>query len=257
MSQVISCPNCGKKLALRDELRGRALLCPQCKTKFTTPIEGAESTAEVFDTAANTTSSPGDSNVAFLNSLAPTASATAATAATGSPLAGRSPAPARSAAGAPATAAKSAASAAARTAPSRAKQKNDQMLFVYIGGGVAAAVVVLILIVVGLSSHGGGKKDEKDVRFGMRLTERKRLFEDLLHAADQNGPNKECRDEWRQLGKKWNLSDQQISQVFSEGMDRNWEQPAVPATIDQKEKTNRHEWVLRWNQTHRDPIMSQ
>ena len=59
------------------------------------------------------------------------------------------------------------------------------------------------------------------------------------------------------LGSEKNLNNQQISEVFKEGMDHGWEQPTMTATIDQKQKTNRHEWMLIWNETHREPIMSQ
>ena len=39
MPVVVSCPNCEKKLAVKDELKGRALVCPQCKGRFSVPAD--------------------------------------------------------------------------------------------------------------------------------------------------------------------------------------------------------------------------
>ena len=95
------------------------------------------------------------------------------------------------------------------------------------------------------------------MRFGLTESQRKRLFEDLFHAVDEIGSRngyKECREEWRRLGGEQNLNDQQISDVFKEGMDRGWEQPAMAATMDQKHKTNRLEWIRTMNETA-EPVM--
>ena len=35
MSQVITCPNCEKKLTLKDRPKGRAVICPHCMNRFT------------------------------------------------------------------------------------------------------------------------------------------------------------------------------------------------------------------------------
>ena len=101
------------------------------------------------------------------------------------------------------------------------------------------------------------KKKAENIRFGMTESQRQGLFKELFHAVNEYGPNQECRDKWRRLGRPWNLSDQQISDIRTEGMDRGWEQPEMAATMDQKHKTNRLEWIRTMNETHRDPVMSQ
>ncbi|MGA2502410.1 MAG: hypothetical protein ABSH20_32110 [Tepidisphaeraceae bacterium] len=217
-------------------------------------------------TAAAEAPSQGGSEMDFFDNLTSAASPAPAktvtkAAAPARPSTAR-PAPAKASAKASAV---PAATAASRAAASRAKKKNDQMMLIYLGGGIGAAILLALLAILIMSSGGGAgssggggkKKDDTPPRFGMTGIQRKRFFESLLHAADENGPSKECRNEWVRLGREKNLSDQQISEVFKEGMDADWEQPAIPATVDQKQKTNRHEWVLMWNQTHRDPIMSQ
>ena len=86
----------------------------------------------------------------------------------------------------------------------------------------------------------------------MTESQRKHLFKDLFHAVDEIGSTnqyKDCREKWRQLGKPWNLTDQQIAAVRQEGIDEGWEQPAVAATMDQKEKTNRFDWIRTMNET--------
>lgn len=229
MSQVITCPHCEKKLALKDELQGRDLICPQCRSRFAAPAGEQQPAAD-----------------AFFDNLASAAGPVTAT--TKTSASGRSGAAMRS----------TATQAEARTMTGRAKKKKDQMMLVYIGGGIAAVVVVFILIALAMPHKDvTGSGGNKNMRFGMTESQRKRFFGELFHAVDELGPNKECRDEWRQLGSKWNLSDQQISEIRKEGMDRGWEQPAIPATTDQKQKTNRREWIRIMTQTHRDPILSQ
>lgn len=259
MSQVIACPNCDKKLAVKDELKGRALICPQCKGRFTVPADEPQSAAEVFDLVSDKAPPSGGSDMDFFESLVPSPVPAAAKTATKTASASRPAATARP------TAAQSPASpidlGATRASASRAKKKDEQMM-IYIGGGIAAAVVVIVLVVLivkGMSSSNRSVKKQKNenIRFGMTETQRKKLFQDMLHAVDENGVCKECRDEWRRLGSESKLTDQQISDVLKEGMDQGWEQPALPATTVQKQKTNRREWIRNMTETHREPIMSQ
>ena len=130
------------------------------------------------------------------------------------------------------------------------------MMMIYIGGGIAAAILLIVMVVAAMSTKSdGAKKKDENMRFGLTESQRKGFFKDLLHAVDEFGPNKACRDEWRQLGSKLNLSDRQISDIRKEGMEEGWEQPAIPATTDQKQKTNRREWIRIMTETHLDPIM--
>ncbi len=248
MSQVIPCPNCDKKLAVRDELKGRALICPQCKGRFTVPADGPQPAAGESGTASGAAPAPGGFDMGFLDNLGPAPGSATVKAAT------KTAAPVR----AKASTARVAPTVlgASRGTASRAKKKKDQMMMIYIGGGLAAAVLVVILLAVAISGAGGGKP----TRFGMTESQRKHLFKDLFHAVDEIGSTnqyKDCREKWRQLGKPWNLTDQQIAAVRQEGIDEGWEQPAVAATMDQKEKTNRFDWIRTMNETKRDPVMSQ
>ena len=260
MSQVVACPNCDKKLAVKDELKGRALICPQCKGRFTIPADEPQPEAEVFDIISDKAPTSGGSETDFFESLAPLPVLSASKAAT------KTPAEVRLTTAAHPTAAQASPPpidlGASRAAASRTKKKNDEQMMIYLCGGIAAAVVVVflvILIVKGMSSSNRATKKPKNenIRFGMKETERKQLFQEMLHAVDENGVCKECRDEWRRLGRESKLTDQQISDVLKEGMDQGWEQPALPATTVQKQKTNRREWIRVMTETHREPIMSQ
>jgi hypothetical protein len=143
----------------------------------------------------------------------------------------------------------------------RAKTKTDPTMF-YIGGGIAAVVLVVVLVAVAMSgnrgsSSGGGKKKDENIRFGMTETQRRRLYKDLIHAVDDNGMSKATQKEWRSLGKEFKLTDQQVSAVLQEGLENtDWEQPDLAATMDQRQKTNRMEWIRKMNETKREPIMS-
>lgn len=129
-------------------------------------------------------------------------------------------------------------------------------MMLYIGGGIAAAVLLVVLIAV-IMSHNSNARARKDqnIRLGMTETQRRELYEALTHAIDVYGPNTACRDEWRHLGSKWKLTDQQIASIRDEGLDHKWTQAEILATMDQKQKTNRMEWVRIRTQTNTDPIM--
>jgi hypothetical protein len=257
LSQVITCPKCDRKLVVRDELKGRALICPECKGRFTVPadelqpIDGGTRSGEVPSSAS--------SDMAFLDDLGP--SSVAASAKT--PVTTRSRGDAQSA-----DATVSYGSSFSRAAAIRAKRKNAQLKMIYTGGGIAVVAVIAVVAIMAMPLDRSGtmppnrgdttrsvKTENK--RFGMTEAERKRFFEELVHAVDQIGPNKQCRDEWRRLGREKSLGDQQISEVLKEGMEHHWTQPAIVATVDQRQKINRQQWIRTMNETKREPIMSQ
>ena len=246
VSQVIACPNCDKRLALRDELKGRTLICPQCKGRFTVPADETAAGIERFGTISNETPLPGGSDMAFLDDLAPLPRPGTAKMTRPSPATGY---------------AASTASIASRAAAIRAKKKNGQLMMFYIGGGIVAVVLFVVAMSMPSGGDGGAKTKEKDqnLRFGMTETERRKFFMDLVRAVDEIGDEngyRECRAEWRRLGGKVNLSDQQISDIRKEGMDYGWDDPQLPATTEQKQKSNRREWIRIITETHLDPVMS-
>jgi len=249
VSQVIACPNCNKRLVLSDELKGRTLICPQCKGRFTVPADETAAGIGEFGTISDETPLPGGSDMAFLDDLAPlpgpgTAKMARPLAATGY--------------------AASTASIASRAAAVRAKKKHNQLMMFYIGGGIVVVVLLVVMVAMSMLSgggDGGAKTKEKDqnLRFGMTETERRKFFMDLVRAVDEIGDEngyRECRAEWRRLGSKVNLGDQQISDIRKEGMESGWDDPQLPATTEQKQKTNRREWIRIITETHRDPVMS-
>jgi hypothetical protein len=266
VSQVITCPQCDKKLALRDELKGRKLICPQCKGRFTAPTDEGDPSSETFDSTSDNPAPADGSAMAFLDGLAsaPGPAAAKTPAKTSSTV--RPATAARPSAGKAASAAATASTApvdlgASRVAAIQAKKKKDsQKMLIYIGGGVAAAVlavIILVAAVMSFPSSGGPKGKNENIRFGLTESKRKQLFSDLFHAVDVNGVSKECQTEWRRLGGELNLNDQQISAVLQEGRDNNWEQPAFVVTTDQKQKQNRIEWIRTMTTTKREPIMGQ
>ena len=262
VSQVITCPNCDKKLALRDELKGRALVCPQCQGRFMAPADVPQAGPDLFGTASDEAPSPSASDMAFLDNLGPASAPAAAK------TAAKTPAPARPGTSQRRSVAKASAystvSSASRAAAIRAKKKNTELTMIYLGGGAAVAVLVGVLVAVVIGTTGGtapsngarAKKVDEVMRFGLTESQRQHLFEALLHAVDENGPNQQCRDEWRRLGREKNLTDQQITDVVQEGMDLGWPQPSLAATIDQRQKTNRLEWIRIRNGKNREPVMS-
>ena len=250
MSQVITCPKCDKKLALRDELKGRALICPQCKGRFTAPADGPQPATDGFGATSGEAHSPGGSAMAFLDNLAPaTGLVTAKTVA-------KTLAPARASAGGGGPAA----SAATRVAAGRAKQKEDQTMMIYIGTGIAVTVLVVILIAAALmkkdptSSGGGGKKNT--IRFNMTDSSRHQLFNELFTAVDQYGISKECKEEWFRLADSYKLDRKNIKDILAEGFDReDWSQPP-PAHVTNKTRGTRMDWIGK-RHNGSDPILAQ
>ena len=240
MSQVITCPNCEKKLALKDELKGRTLICPQCRGRFTPPADEAPA--------------PGGSGISFLDSLTPTPGATTAKAATKTPAVGTRPAT-TGASASPAV------SAAARAAASREKKQKDQFLLMCIGGGVAVAIMVVVMIVVAMSpggsggGGGGGKKKFEKILFGMSDSDRHKLFNEMFLAVDQYGITKACKEEWFRLADEHKLDRKYLKDILNEGFDRkDWDQPA-PAHITNQTRGARMEWIGKRAQGG-DPILA-
>ena len=229
LSQVITCPNCEKKLALKDELLGRAIICPQCKGRFVAPADGPGGNGDPSATASGETAPSGGSDMAFFDNLTSATGPAAAkvTAKTSNP---------RRAAG------KAAAPAAARSAASRTKKKNDQMMLVWVGGGVAAVVVFVIVLAVIMSSGGGGggTKKNENVHFGLGESIRRQLFKELILAVDTYGISKECKEEWFRLADKYKLERTHLQDLLDEGFSgKDWEQPA-PAARDESNPRRPH-----------------
>ena len=185
VSQVIACPNCDKKLALSEELKGRALICPQCKGRFTVPAD--EPPAATFGTTADRAPSGCGSGMDFLDNLgsAPGRAAAKTAAKTATPV---RPASARPATG------KAAASPASRAAASRAKKIDPMMI--YIGGGVAAAVLVVISWCCGHVVQGGRKRGNEASRegiFGMSDSSRHQLFNEMFWQSTNTASARNAR----------------------------------------------------------------
>jgi hypothetical protein len=256
VSQVIACPNCEKKLSLRDELKGRTLVCPQCKTRFKSPADDAPGDAYAVNSAE--TESQGGAEPDFFDSLGAAPDPSAARSATKNTV-GRSPATKR------ASLTRStdplASPTMARSAASRVKAKNQQKMMIYIGGAVGAGVLIVVVMAIIIAMSSGGKpvkkpKDE-NMRFGMTETQRRKFYIDLIRAVDDNGISKATQSEWRSLGREYKLSDQQIVDVLEEGLEKkDWEQPAVPATTDVRQKMNRIRWFDKRHETGHEPIMA-
>ena len=242
MGQVIACPNCEKKLALRDEFKGRTLVCPQCKTRFLAPDEPADaySVSSAEEPAGNGT------GVDFLADLGPASGPASAARTATKNVAGRSTA-------------RPTGPAASRTATSRAAAKFDPKM-IYIGGGIVAALVIVAVLVAvamsGNSTRAEKKKKDENIKFGMTETKRRSFYESLIHEVDLNGISKATQKEWILLGKEYNLKNSQISDIVQEGLDNGWLQPAIESTMDQRQKTNRGEWVRIMTEKKREPIMA-
>jgi phage FluMu protein Com len=227
VSRVISCPHCQRKLALKTEFQGRRLACPKCKGTFTMPDEDSA--------PAEASSSPSGSGMDFLDSLSSGSSGKKAAA--NEPMLPSSPSR----------------STYTKTAGKR-KAKGNPLLGVYIGVGVVAAVVVLGAIVA-LMSGGGPSQREDKIKDGLKLTERKKIFQDLYRAVDQNGPNEVCKQRWKQIAAEHKTNLEVIRRIIEDGMQEGWEQPGFE-NYNINAKTHRMDWIReRGLDGRNDPLL--
>jgi uncharacterized protein YbaR (Trm112 family) len=250
---VIACPNCEKKLAVKEELKGRALICPQCKGRFTVPA-GDSPSADPLDLAELSAPSTDDGGTGFFDSLGSSSPApiksVGASSLRASAARPASPKPTRA----------GVATGPSRATARRAKTQAEQMKMVYIGGGIAAAVLLLIIVVVVANSGGGssGKTVEpEDIRFNLKEGVRIQLFKKLVSAVDEYGISPACKKEWYRIADEYNLDRSNIKDVLEEGFafkNKKWELPEATSTA--KNRAVRMEWVAQ-RRGGSDPILSQ
>jgi hypothetical protein len=245
---VVSCPKCEKKLAVKDELKGRMLVCPQCKGKFSVP--GDEAPNDRLPNVVEESSAGGGMD--FLHGLGP--SSVGATKGNG-----QTTAPAYSAQRS-ATSRPFASSAAAARGAGRSKKKADQMMMIYIGGGVAAVLLIVIVAALAINGSGGGgsskPKEPADIRFGLDEGTRIKLFQLLVTTVDERGISKSCKDEWYRLADVYKLDRKNIKDLLDEGFsfkNNKWVLPEATSTA--KNRAVRMDWV-RERTNGPDPILA-
>jgi hypothetical protein len=256
VSSVVSCPNCEKKLAVKDEHKGRALICPQCKGRFTVPAGDAPA-GGLLDLLESEASAVGD--MGFLDGLGPAAAGPAKNsgAASASVYSAARPANGK------AIRSPVAVGAASRVAAGRARKQADQMKMIYIGGGIAATVVLVIIVAaaimngIGGGGAGSGANEPEDIRFGLPERTRIQLFQKLVSAVDERGISKSCKEEWYRLADESKLDRSNIKDLLDEGFsfkNKKWELPAATSTA--KNRALRMDWV-RQRTNGPDPVLSQ
>jgi hypothetical protein len=228
------------------------LICPQCKGRFTAPADdGPETDSDdpLPLKAEEPEASSNGSDTDFLANLS-------AGSAKGPSLA--APSPARPAAKSSLATVKSPSAGAGRAAASRAKKQSEQMMMIYIGGGIGAALLLIVVIAIAASSgtRGPGVKKDENIRFGLKETERRKLFKELITAVDENGISKECKAAWYGIADKYKLSHSNIKDVLDEGFrGGDWEQPA-PAHVTNQNRGIRMEWTAKRTRSGgSDPIL--
>jgi uncharacterized protein YbaR (Trm112 family) len=246
---VVSCPNCEKRLAVKDELKGRALVCPQCKGRFSVPADDAQKD-ELLGVAEDPAATGGGMD--FLHNLGP--SSVGATKGNGQTSALAYSAQ-RPTIGRPAVSS----SAAARTA-GRVKKQADQKKLIGIGGGIAAAILIVIVASLAFNGAGGGggekAKEVEDIRFGLKESDRIQLFQRLVRAVDERGISKSCKDEWYRLADEYKLDRKNIKDLLEEGFsfkNSKWVLPEATSTA--KNRAVRMDWI-RERTNGPDPVLA-
>ncbi len=197
MAPSIFCPHCNGKLAIRDELAGKRVICPHCKTAFQAPAEAAaeESFADFFADLS--------------------APATPRSPASGPPALTRAAPPPRKRPGPPPRPL-----AGTKIAKRGMKMNLPPTPYLLWGG---AGLAVLILAIGGwalVSSYA------PSLKYNLTQSQRKRLFYELVGAIDNLGyTNKACRTRWQELEDQFSVNNEATREILKEGFEHSWPQP--------------------------------
>ncbi len=235
MPTVVSCPNCEKKLAVKDQFKGRSLICPQCKRRFTVPADDV--------LVLGVSSAPSDGGMGFLDGLGPSSARPAKSVGSRSTT-GYSP--------------RTAVGGAARSAE-RAKMQAAQKQMILIGVGIALGMLVIVAaaILLNLPSSAPEKaKEAEDIRFGLPERTRIELFQKFVSAVDRDGITKTCKERWYRLADEYKLDHGHIKDILDEGFSFKNDKWALPeATSTAQGRAVRMDWV-RQRTAGSDPILA-
>ena len=244
MATAISCPNCDCKMSVRSELAGQRVTCPHCKSPFLAPAaDGAAGGAAAFPAGG---SSPAGTD--FFSDLSSTTTRPSASRPNGKAAGSSRGKAAGSSRG------KSAGSSRGKTAGgNRAAAKKLPIEWI-IGGGVGAGLLLIILVLVMvMGGPSKGKHNSKNgkqtvVKFGLSESQRRKLFYDLYEAVDRCGVNDNCRQEWRNLEKRYGVDREAVAKILDEGMGgsggglSDWRLPDFPEGTPAA-RANRKQWI--------------
>jgi hypothetical protein len=241
VSIVVSCPNCEKRLAVKDELKGRSLMCPKCNGRFTVPLNDVP--GDIVPVAGELAT--GNGSMGFLDDLGLASAGPATSTAGGTSATAYSP---RAVGGQSARAAE------------QSKRQADQMKMIYVGGGIAAAVLIVVALAIALNGIGGRgekAKEAEDTRFGLTERTRIELFQKLVSAVDRDGISKSCKEDWFRLADEYKLDRSHIKDLLDEGFsykNSKWELPEAVSTA--KNKALRQDWVRQRTTNGTDPVLA-
>lgn len=235
MAQAISCPQCEGKLSLRPELSGKRVVCPHCKNPFVAPaVNGAGPVATVPVAA----SAAGEMD--FLDGLSASTSRSSASRPVGKTT-GRTPGTTTGVLG-----------------RSKAKKKPPTELYIY--GGIGAAVVLLTIVIaaVMLGSVGDSTKSSvpENVKWGLRESQRRQLFYQLIESVDNLGVGDNCRKNWQRIEEHYGVDRDVAAKILDEGFTAGtWREPDFPAGTAAA-RANRKEWIRARGLTgDHDPLL--
>jgi len=237
VNRVISCPHCQLKLAIRSDLEGRRLACPKCKGIF---LPDAEPAPQPESPAAEGPAEP--QHLDFLGGIG-------GNAATG---------PTRGAASRATT------TKLLRTQSSKSRSSSRLWWYIIGGSGGLAAILVIgaMMLDTGNSrtqaSSSQTKKDPQ-VKYGLSIDYRHRVFCELLQAVDANGLTKSCKQKWQEITDYYKIDLPTAVKIVDEGFEEEWEQPRILDSTAQT-RANRREYIkarteLRRKRPAADPIL--
>jgi hypothetical protein len=215
---------------VRDELLGKRVSCPHCKSGFLAAANGA--------------------GPAAANGTAPTKAKTAASSSAGGMdfLDGLSDGPATTA------------GPAVAVARPKLVKKQQPPIGLFIAGGAGAVVLLFAIVIAVVVSQSGPSAPAR--KWGLTLGQRQQVFYKLIEAVDLYGMTPEGKQAWHDLQQKYKIGDDATKAILEEGFNssgksisRGWPEPDLPSGKDASVKTNRRTWNRVRTEMGREPML--
>jgi hypothetical protein len=219
VSQVIDCPECGRKLSLKADFAGKRLKCPHCQEAFVAPA--AETADDTYPSQAEPAAGPAPAGGDFLADLhSPDPNV---------PRRSQTPRP----------------SNRPKQAKSQGQIPKEWIIGGAIGGGLL--LVVLIFVVIGMSASGtrtGRSSKSGSVKWGLAESTRQQIFLNLIQAVDDYGRESDgCERAWKSICAQHKIDASAREGILDEGFENGWEVPQLKVTATNK--AHRVEWIAK------------
>ena len=128
----------------------------------------------------------------------------------------------------------------------------------YIGGGIGAgvgAVLLLGLMFTACTPSVTKPSAPPDIKWGLPIVKRQRIYEQLVVAVDTHGPTLACKKDWEQIAKESGISMQIVENILNEAVAPGAKLLLPKEDWSVEKKQRRMAWILERNKHNYDPVL--